>query len=614
MEQPRDIYKTRYDYFYKKAQDIAKKSLRLSHARLFLFVFLCFSIYQTIQSKQQLVWFILSFITLKSFIILVFIHDKIKHEKICSDKLADINDQAIKKCNRDWSNIPEISLTENTSNISNDLDIFGHASLFHLVATTNTFHGKEKLKELLQGSQEYKSIQQRQDGIKELAKNIDFIQAFEMKSHFIKANTNQFHSFFTWLEGETSFLKRKILLWISNILTVLTLFCLIILLFTHIPLGRIFVLLIMINISLSILQNKEIRRIFDKTSFLGNALKHYTDLFKSVTDQKLEAPILQEIQAHLSTQKLYAHEQISRLSTLITLADLRFSPMLHTPVQLLTLWDLHVVYKLEKWQKEVGVNMRKWMEALGYIEALTSLASFSHSQPKWCFPSIDPKFKTLKAKKVGHPLLVPEKRIDNDLELGEKGTFLFVTGSNMSGKSTLLRSIGLNIILAQSGGPVCAECMELPNIKLATSIRVRDSIEDGVSYFMAELKSLKEVIDRANEVKEETVLLYLLDEILQGTNTMERQIAVRRVLKHLASKNTIGAISSHDLSLTDEEELQKICIPIHFTEKLTSGEKPEMIFDYKIHSGIAQSTNALKLLDIVGIHLHSNTKEKAEKC
>jgi DNA mismatch repair ATPase MutS len=196
--------------------------------------------------------------------------------------------------------------------------------------------------------------------------------------------------------------------------------------------------------------------------------------------------------------------------------------------------------------------------------------------------------------------------VGSDFSVGPPGTFLLVTGSNMSGKSTLLRALGVNITLAQAGGPVCADALSLPPITLATTIRVQDSLEQGVSYFMAELQRLKEVVTIATQTSAagERLPFFLLDEILHGTNTAERQIAVRQIVRHLLSLGATGAVSTHDLTLAQTPEIASTAQLVHFTETFTrSPEGLKMTFDYKLRPGIATSTNALKLLEMVGLPL-----------
>jgi DNA mismatch repair ATPase MutS len=195
--------------------------------------------------------------------------------------------------------------------------------------------------------------------------------------------------------------------------------------------------------------------------------------------------------------------------------------------------------------------------------------------------------------------------VDNDVRVGPEGTFLLVTGSNMSGKSTLLRAIGVNIVLAGAGGPVCARWLRLPPVELWTSMRVQDSLEEGVSYFMAELKRLKQVVDAGRRLAGgEMRLFYLLDEILHGTNTAERQLAARRVVMYLVEQGALGAVSTHDLTFADSPAVAAAARMFHFSETFSNGPGgPQMSFTYKLTPGIATSTNALKLMQIVGLDL-----------
>jgi DNA mismatch repair ATPase MutS len=241
---------------------------------------------------------------------------------------------------------------------------------------------------------------------------------------------------------------------------------------------------------------------------------------------------------------------------------------------------------------------------LGKFEALCSLAGLTADQPQWTMPEVDVSADRLQARGLGHPLLPSETCVANDVEVGPAGSFLLVTGSNMSGKSTLLRAIGVNAALAQAGAPVCAEQFLMPPVTLATSMRIRDSLEAGVSFYMAELMRLKEIVDlaRDGDSQKGRAILYLLDEILLGTNSKERHIAVASVLRHLLHRGTIGAISTHDLDLATSESLDGACRCVHFSETLhdDNSECP-MTFDYKLRPGVTTTSNALKLLKIVGL-------------
>ncbi len=290
-----------------------------------------------------------------------------------------------------------------------------------------------------------------------------------------------------------------------------------------------------------------------------------------------------------------------RLQKLTSLADVRHSGMVHGLLQAVLLWDLHVVGLLEGWQAAHGRRVRSWLERLGRLEALAALAGLTHDHPDWCRPSlVQGGPLELSATDLGHPLLIPEACVPNDVSLGPPGTFLLVTGSNMSGKSTLLRACGVNAVLALAGGPACAGELALPELALGTSFRVRDSLEQGLSYFMAELRRLKEVVDLAADSP--LPVLYLFDEILLGTNAEERRVAVQKVLSRLKALGAVGAVATHDLSLATAEGLADACVPVHFTERFDERNgRAEMSFDYRVRPGLAPTTNALKLLALVGL-------------
>ncbi|MBL9123389.1 MAG: hypothetical protein JNG90_07130, partial [Planctomycetaceae bacterium] len=309
-----------------------------------------------------------------------------------------------------------------------------------------------------------------------------------------------------------------------------------------------------------------------------------------------------------------AHAELAHLGRIMDLANLRFSAMVYGVVQALTLWDLHVLVRIERWQARSGQYAARWFAALGRLEALAGIASLAHDQPDWTFPLVRTEAEgeaLIAARQLGHPLLADAARVANDVSVGPPGSFLLVTGSNMSGKSTLLRAIGTNVVLAQAGAPVCAASLSLPPLRLATSMRVQDSLEDGVSFFLAELKRLKEAVDAARdgEGRHGQRLLYLFDEILQGTNTVERQIAVRTVLKHLLAQGAIGAISTHDLDLAHSAELADAAQPVHFRESFVDDAGGRrMTFDYQLRPGVATTTNALKLLEMVGLAEQPSTR------
>ncbi len=346
--------------------------------------------------------------------------------------------------------------------------------------------------------------------------------------------------------------------------------------------------------------------LFNQITAGKNELVHYVALFETVDRLPQDDPGLRVIRSKLSSQADF-RTTLSQLRGIMTLANGRRSALFGVPyvvIQILFFWDFHILEWLEWWQVRHGRSVRHWLESVGELESLSSLAAVAADHPQWAFPKVDASAPSFDAKALGHPLLNPQAGVRNDVRLGPPGSFLLVTGSNMSGKSTLLRSIGVNATLAQAGAPVAAQQLTMPYIELATSMRVTDSLQDGVSFFFAELQRLKSIVDRARELGEQSPrrLLFLLDEILQGTNSAERHIAVARVIGHLNSWPTWGAVSTHDLELAASPDLIEHCQTVHFREHFVNDNgKRTMEFDYRLREGVSPTTNALKLLELVGL-------------
>jgi energy-coupling factor transporter ATP-binding protein EcfA2 len=340
---------------------------------------------------------------------------------------------------------------------------------------------------------------------------------------------------------------------------------------------------------------------FDRAGAGQHALARYAGLFEHASAPRFEAPALRDLHERLTADGVAAPGCMRRLNRILGFAALRSgAAILHFPIQALTLWDFHVLFALDRWRRTAGSRVRAWLEAIGELDALSALAAARRDNPGWCTPELD-VLPVLAAEALGHPLIAAERRVTNDVEVGPPGTLLLVTGSNMSGKSTLLRSIGLNAVLAQAGGCVCASRLRMAPSDLQSSIRIHDSLELGLSYFMAALARLKGVVDAAEHPRDGRVVLYLLDEVLQGTNSAERSIAVRAVARHLLEAGAIGAMTTHDLSLAEEEPLESSARLVHFTEIVD--DQGTMRFDYRLREGIATSRNALRLMQMIGIDL-----------
>ncbi len=521
-------------------------------------------------------------------------------------ELAAINDEAGRRLARDWDGLPLRHVTRGDPGhaYAVDLDLFGRASLFHLLQPAMTPFGEATLARWLLRPAAPETITARQVAAAELAPLLDFREELAIGARRMDAVKTDPEPFLAWAESEPWLRGMRASVWAARSSTVL-LWVLFVLHVARVVPYPLWLPFLAANVILHAALGGRAYRTLAGVWQQEGAFRHYAELFRLISSTRFQSGELRGVTEGLTAGGLTAEQQMRRLNRLTSLAIPRSAP-LYWPVQIATLWDIHALALLEGWQVVVGGRVRGWLTALGEAESLAALGGLAYDNPTWAFPAIDHDARSIDARELGHPLLSEEARVVNDVTVGPAGAVLLVTGSNMSGKSTLLRTIGVNLVLAGAGAPVCAASFRSPPVELWTSMRVQDSLEQGVSYFMAELQRLKAVVDaaRANAASGDRCFVYLLDEILQGTNTAERQIAARRIIGHLAGLDTLGAVSTHDLTLAESPELTAIVRPIHFSETFTEGsDGPSMTFDYTIRPGIATSTNALRLMEIVGLDL-----------
>lgn len=536
------------------------------------------------------------------FIVLVALHGRTRAREARARELCALNRRGAARVRREWPGLtPPVEAVPRDHPFAADLDVAGTtASLYRLVDVVSPATGRPVLMRwLLDAPPSIDELRQRQDAIRELAKAIDLREELaRLARHARETDPAQFESFLQWAETEPWLFGRRGLLWAARIIPFITITTGILALFGRLPstapgLSVITGLLVLARFRSAIARH------------LTSALRHGTGLraqramLEQLAGVALEAPLLRTEQSR-AVAGLTALRGLERT---LSVVEGRGS-LIHALLAALVLWDVHALSWLDRWRQRNGGQLRGSLVALGTLEALAALATLTHDNPAWTFPVLDDQADRLTATQLGHPLLPQSSRIGNDVTVGPRGTLLLVTGSNMSGKSTLLRAIGLNVVLAQAGAPVCADSLTMPRVEPRTSIRLADSLERGVSLFMAELERLKEIVDTARSPGRSRPLLYLLDEILHGTNTAERLIAARAVLAHLVRAGAIGAVTTHDLTLAADGALEAASRPVHFTEQVSGGNGDHpgaMTFDYRLRPGLATSTNALKLLALVGL-------------
>lgn len=515
---------------------------------------------------------------------------------------AELNRRGLMRLSEEWHRLPNRGerFADGAHLYTPDLDVFGQGSLFQLIDHTATRSGEERLASWLSQPASAETIRQRQGAVRELGPKIDFRQALAIEGMRVKRDKADAQRFIHWAEAAPSLEGvrwARVAAWIlPPVIWVLF------------GLGRadvvddsLWLFGVAATLAVTVLTRKQLGAFHASLAQGEEGFVRYDALFRAMESESFEDARLKTLQGGLSTEGHGAVSRaLARFNFWLSFAELRRNqlfPLIH----LVTLWDVHFLLALEGWRKRHERQVRGWFEALSETEALMSLATLAHDRPSFTFPELAEGGPRLEAEALGHPLLLSP--VANDVALTGPAEALLVTGSNMSGKSTLLRAMGLNAVIALAGGPVSARRLVISPSQVLTSMRVKDSLERGVSYFYAEVQRLKAVLDAAKAADGRA--LFLLDEILLGTNTRERQLASREVLQLLLATGASGAVSTHDLSLVElaEEHPGRVrCV--HFRDQL-EGER--MTFDYRLREGVVDTTNALRVMKLAGIPVAEST-------
>lgn len=493
-----------------------------------------------------------------------------------------------------------------------DLDLFGPASVRALLGPTPSATGGDTLREWLIVPSTPMEIRRRQAAVRLLADDSEGRTALAIEGLLIhRVGSSAWQRFKVWLDSGPVFPDR-VPAWSRPVawgLPAVTLALFAAWSFDLVPVGA-WLATLVVQTVLALRWAGPLGEYFEAAGSRSPGLRRHHPLFEAWEEYEPKGSALDDFRAPLlPTGGLRASEEIRSLERWLDAAGSHGS-MMHQIYSIGLLWDVHLASGLERWRARAGAAVPRWFEALGELEALSALATLAHDQPEWGFPELRDGEPGFVAEGLGHPLIADPKRRTSDVTLDPPGGFLLVTGSNMSGKSTLLRSIGLAAVLGQAGSVVCARGLSMTPLRTFTSMRIHDSLTEGVSHFMAELLRLKALVDAADEGgaggtdsddDARPALLYLIDEVLQGTNSEERRVAARRIISHLLDSHAIGAVTTHDLALHEEPRLDDASRKVHFRETVDEEGDRVLTFDYVLRPGLATSRNALKLLRIVGL-------------
>ena len=355
-----------------------------------------------------------------------------------------------------------------------------------------------------------------------------------------------------------------------------------------------FVLAIVVNGTVAWRIRKNLGRIFGAVAAAARDLNLLASVLQRLEAERFTAPRLVALQAALQVDGDPPSRRLARLGRLMEYVDSRHNFFARI-VDLFVLWDIHLAYAVEAWRRTSGPGLRRWLEAVGETEALSSLASYHYERPDAVFPELVTDAPVFQADDLAHPLL-DQRAVANDVSLAGAPQVLVVSGSNMSGKSTLLRTVGISAVLAQAGAPVRAQRLRLSTLGIGASIRLLDSLQDGTSRFYAEITRLRQIMDAAGDG---TPVLFLIDELLHGTNSHDRRVGAAAIVGSLADRGAIGLVTTHDLALTDiAGTLATRGANVHFADHLENGR---LRFDYRMRPGVVEKSNAVDLMRSVGL-------------
>jgi hypothetical protein len=523
-------------------------------------------------------------------------HLKTEKEKLRYQYLCEINNLETDCINGKFAAYPNGETYNNKEHpYTPDLDIFGKASLFQMLNRTNTKPGSDALASWLSAKASFDEILKRQESVKELSNLIDWRQ--NLRSIFYLNNsTTQDPSFvFDWSSSQSEFLKAKRL---SLVLYSSSLLLIAVIVLWFYGLSSAWVSLgVTVSFFINYLYLKKVNKIQNNLSKSFSLLESLSEALRIIENEKFNSQKLLDLQQLLKMDQS-ASIAIKKLSHLSKRLDYRLNPIVGIPLNLVFFWDIHHCVALVNWKEKNRKKIRDWFSAMSEFEALSSFANLYFNNKDWCFPVVNDNYFSFYIVDAGHPLIHRDKRVVNNFTMDSKGKVALITGSNMSGKSTFLRTCGVNTVLALAGAPVCARRFDISYVQVYSSMRISDSLEENTSSFYAELKKLASII-KVVEKKEKVLLL--LDEILRGTNSNDRHTGSVAFIKQLIKNDAPALIATHDLTLSTLINDVPGSIDIYnFDVKI---QNEELYFDYKINEGICKSLNASILMKKMGIEL-----------
>ena len=591
--------------FYKERIERLQSHLRTLKQKKSVFGWLRFGSIAAIIAVFYLLWSLgiwyvitVSILLLAVFIRLLFADLKNKAAITHITHLININKDELKYLEGNYYDFPDgADHAEANHPYANDLDIFGKSSLFQYVNRATSEMGSSQLADYLKSAAAPDNILQRQTAGNELSKKIEWIQDFQAKGRELQITFSTKNRLQNWIVEPLVFSKFKPWKWLRYLLPLIIISIVTLYIFDEINSGFFYLSLFLFAV-LAYQINKIAAPIHERLSKIASELEILSQILSHIESEVFESPLLKELQSTLYYKNNAVSRNITKLRKLLNKLDLRYNMVLSAPLNILLLWNLQQMLDLEKWKLDQQKNINFWFETLGHVEALNSFAVLHFNEPDWVFPDITSGDFFIEGKEIGHPLISKNTRVNNYVKIKDTAEIMLVTGSNMAGKSTYLRSIGVNVVLAMAGAPVCAKDFKISHVQLISSMRITDNLAESTSTFYAELKKLKTIIEKVNNGEK---VFILLDEILRGTNSLDRHTGSVALIKQLIKHKAAAIIATHDLELAKlKDDYPENIINYHFDVQVSNDE---LFFDYLLKPGVCTSLNASILMKKIGIEL-----------
>lgn len=595
----KDEFLRRIDHF--KAEEAKnKKSYGLiSLLRFAAFILAACLTYLTY--KNLSVFMILG--TLISYILFVYllsIHSRISYELLRIKNMLEVNEKYLKRIDGTWTSFEDcgVDKIDEEKPYLTDLDILGEKSLFQLINTTKTFLGREKLIELLKNpNKDINKIKERQEAIRELGEKLDFTQRIEGEGIINKNTVENPEQLFDYVESTKKVFASPIAKIISWVLPVITIVASILIIYYKLDKYYGYIgLFFTIHLLISGIGYAKMSPVLGPIYKKKNDLESYFNILKLIEDEEFKSPYLKELKGKLIFNGKSANAILKELTTIVEKIEYINNIVGYVVLGIVFFWEYHRLFEFENWKAKYGKCIRQWLDVIGEFESLASFAVMFHLNSKLTFPELSEGNLVFSGEEIGHPLIDEKTRVYNDVDMTD--SIFIITGSNMSGKTTFLRTIGINLALAYAGAPVCGSTLKCSIVDIYTSMRITDDLNRGMSTFYVELVRMKKMIEN---IKTKRPMIFLIDEIFRGTNSNDRIVGAKSVLKSLNEKWVFGLISTHDFELCSLEYDDKKRIKnYHFSE---SYEGNKIKFDYKLKKGRSDTTNAKYLMKMIGIDI-----------